>query len=131
MFRNSAMRKFLAWTILAAAIAVIAWFVHMQRDLTSQALPQQNMMELSYPKPGIILPMSSPKQAATVILLHGLGDSSAGWEPVGMQLRSSLPHVKWVFPTAPMVCSTRVRDCIDRHALRCSHHRFRRVVFIP
>ncbi|KAK9867401.1 hypothetical protein WJX84_005744 [Apatococcus fuscideae] len=36
---------------------------------------------------------------ATVIFLHGLGDTGNGWAPVGAQL--NIPHVKFIFPTAP------------------------------
>lgn len=61
------------------------------------------MQSLSYPAPDVITASSSSKTNATVILLHGLGDTSAGWTPVGMQMRSALPHVKWILPTAPTV----------------------------
>ncbi|KAI8354364.1 Phospholipase/carboxylesterase [Mortierella sp. GBAus27b] len=37
------------------------------------------------------------KHTATVIILHGFGDSGAGW-----QLKTSLPHVKFIFPNAPI-----------------------------
>jgi predicted esterase len=39
---------------------------------------------------------------ATVIFLHGLGDSGAGWAPVTEHLRKLLPHVKFVLPNAPV-----------------------------
>jgi predicted esterase len=32
-------------------------------------------------------------------MLHGLGDTCEGWASVAPQL--ALPHVKWIFPTAP------------------------------
>jgi lysophospholipase-1 len=32
-------------------------------------------------------------------MLHGLGDTGSGWSSVAPEL--ALPHVKWVFPTAP------------------------------
>ncbi|KAI0784855.1 Phospholipase/Carboxylesterase-domain-containing protein [Abortiporus biennis] len=49
----------------------------------------------------IIKPTST--HTATVILLHGLGDSSQGFAPVAMFLNKTveLPHVKWIIPTAP------------------------------
>ena len=37
-------------------------------------------------------------QSATVIWLHGLGDSGNGWAPIAHEL--NMPHVKWVFPNA-------------------------------
>lgn len=91
-------------------------------------------MELSYPAPDVIAPASSQKQAATVILLHGLGDTSAGWKPLGMQMREALPHVKWIFPTAPMVRQHGVYACgpmpllftqhiSDSHAVDLLFHR--------
>jgi len=51
-----------------------------------------------------------PKGAhtATVIFLHGLGDTGYGWKPVADQLSRdpSFQHVKWVLPHAPTVPCT-------------------------
>lgn len=43
------------------------------------------------------------KHTATVIFMHGLGDSGYGWKPVADQLSrdQGLQHVKWVLPHAP------------------------------
>lgn len=43
------------------------------------------------------------KHTATVIFVHGLGDSGYGWQPVATMLGSSpsLKHIKWVLPHAP------------------------------
>lgn len=38
---------------------------------------------------------------ATVIWLHGLGDTGEGWADVGPQLQQLLPTVRFLFPTAP------------------------------
>ncbi|KAI9505151.1 hypothetical protein GGI25_000344 [Coemansia spiralis] len=38
---------------------------------------------------------------ASVIFIHGLGDSGHGWEPVAQILSRSLPHVKFILPHAP------------------------------
>ncbi|WVN87855.1 acyl-protein thioesterase 1 [Cryptococcus depauperatus CBS 7841] len=47
----------------------------------------------------------SPKEAhtATVIFLHGLGDSGHGWLPVAKMLWNSFPNVKWILPHAPSI----------------------------
>ncbi|KAF9559172.1 Phospholipase/carboxylesterase [Agrocybe pediades] len=44
------------------------------------------------------------KQTATVIFIHGLGDSGLGWKPVADMFRRdpALAHVKWVLPHAPV-----------------------------
>ena len=39
------------------------------------------------------------RHSASVLLLHGLGDTADGWAPVGPQL--NLPHVRFIYPTAP------------------------------
>jgi predicted esterase len=39
------------------------------------------------------------KHTATVIMLHGLGDTGNGWAPVAPEM--AMDHVKWIFPTAP------------------------------
>jgi len=43
------------------------------------------------------------KHTATVIFVHGLGDTGKGWEPVAQMLSkdSELHHVKWILPHAP------------------------------
>lgn len=51
-------------------------------------------------------PLSFPaktKHTATVIILHGLGDTGRGWSEFGPMLQASMPYVKFVFPTAPTV----------------------------
>ncbi|BGO95130.1 RHTO0S01e01420g1_1 [Rhodotorula toruloides] len=50
-----------------------------------------------------VLP-SLQKHSATIIFLHGLGDSSAGWVPLAAALRQKkqFGHVKFVLPTAPV-----------------------------
>jgi predicted esterase len=57
---------------------------------------------------------------ATVIMLHGLGDSGEGWAPIGAEFSPDLEHVKFVFPNAPMVCvcvfvawEACARACVD------------------
>ena len=49
--------------------------------------------------PSIVLPAKTA-HTATVIFLHGLGDSGSGWEPVAQMLAPQLPHVKWILPNA-------------------------------
>jgi len=43
------------------------------------------------------------KHSATVIFLHGLGDSGEGWSPVANLLgkKEGLRHIKWILPHAP------------------------------
>lgn len=43
------------------------------------------------------------KHTATVIFIHGLGDSGEGWRPVAdlLQKDSGISHVKWVLPHSP------------------------------
>ena len=47
--------------------------------------------------PPVVVPATSA-HSATVIWLHGLGDSGSGWAPIAHEI--ALPHVKWVFPNA-------------------------------
>ena len=45
---------------------------------------------------------ATAKHTATVLFVHGLGDSGYGWEPVAQMLgrEKSLAHVKWILPHA-------------------------------
>lgn len=43
----------------------------------------------------------SASHSATVIFLHGLGDSGHGWAPVMRMLSKTLPFIKFILPHAP------------------------------
>ncbi|KNE56593.1 hypothetical protein AMAG_02387 [Allomyces macrogynus ATCC 38327] len=49
-----------------------------------------------------VIQNAKAKHTASVIFLHGLGDSGAGWAGIAPMLANALPHVKWVFPNAPV-----------------------------
>ncbi|KAG5648792.1 hypothetical protein DXG03_000141 [Asterophora parasitica] len=44
------------------------------------------------------------KHTATVIFVHGLGDTGHGWKPVADMFRTdpALAHVKWILPHSPV-----------------------------
>ncbi|KAI0717952.1 Phospholipase/carboxylesterase [Fomitopsis betulina] len=48
------------------------------------------------------------KHSATVIFIHGLGDSGHGWKPVADMFSrdAALGHIKWVLPHAPTMAVT-------------------------
>lgn len=35
-------------------------------------------------------------------MLHGLGDTGDGWAEIASDFQAVLPHVKFIFPTAPV-----------------------------
>lgn len=49
----------------------------------------------------IVSPTNESLQSATVIICHGLGDSSEGFADVAEHLSSQMPYVKFILPTAP------------------------------
>lgn len=49
----------------------------------------------------LIIESTSTKAVATLIFLHGLGDTGKGWEGAIKYLASTLPHFRFVLPTAP------------------------------
>ena len=54
--------------------------------------------------PTVVQDPASGKHSATVIFLHGLGDSGSGISTIGQALVQNAPelgHVRFVFPTAP------------------------------
>ncbi|KAG0335586.1 hypothetical protein BG000_007394 [Podila horticola] len=55
------------------------------------------------PKLTAIVHDAPGKHTATVIFMHGFGDSGAGWAPVGEQISRYAPHIKMVFPNAPSI----------------------------
>ncbi|ORX90284.1 Phospholipase/carboxylesterase [Basidiobolus meristosporus CBS 931.73] len=48
-----------------------------------------------------VIQAAKGKHSATVIFLHGLGDSGNGWAPATAAIAPLLPHVKFVLPNAP------------------------------
>ncbi|KAL4062862.1 Phospholipase/carboxylesterase/thioesterase [Scleroderma yunnanense] len=50
--------------------------------------------------PPLIVP-AEQTHTATVIFVHGLGDTGYGWKPVADMLSRAMPHVKWILPHAP------------------------------
>ncbi|KAI0065955.1 Phospholipase/carboxylesterase [Artomyces pyxidatus] len=63
-------------------------------------------MSISAPKLVIVPPTT--EHTATVIFIHGLGDTGHGWKPVAnmFQADPELSHVKWVLPHAPTLSIT-------------------------
>ncbi|KXS22206.1 Phospholipase/carboxylesterase [Gonapodya prolifera JEL478] len=43
------------------------------------------------------------KHTATVIFLHGFGDTGMGWQILSDELGARFPYVKWIFPHAPVI----------------------------
>lgn len=58
-------------------------------------------MAPKYPPP--IVADATGTHTATLIMLHGLGDTGDGWADVAKQFKAALPHVKFIFPTAAQV----------------------------
>jgi len=48
-----------------------------------------------------ILPRAAHK--STIIFLHGLGDSGAGWRPLAETLAPTFQNTKWILPHAPEI----------------------------
>jgi len=61
--------------------------------------PKSLVMSLSAP---LILPPDKKKHSATVIWMHGLGDTGDGWRDVMEIIQTKNPHIKFILPTAPI-----------------------------
>ena len=70
------------------------------RTRTSALAARATMSSLSYPRATVVPPRAGDP-TAVVFMLHGLGDTAAGWTDVAFMLRDAVPHAKWVLPTAP------------------------------
>ena len=55
---------------------------------------------LSYPEPIII--DAATDHSATVIWIHGLGDTGNGWKADMMAISKLFPYIKFILPTAPL-----------------------------
>eukprot|EP00276_Gloeochaete_wittrockiana_P010990 CAMPEP_0184656196 /NCGR_PEP_ID=MMETSP0308-20130426/15947_1 /TAXON_ID=38269 /ORGANISM="Gloeochaete witrockiana, Strain SAG 46.84" /LENGTH=222 /DNA_ID=CAMNT_0027093197 /DNA_START=143 /DNA_END=811 /DNA_ORIENTATION=- len=52
------------------------------------------------PPPSDIVVKPKQKHTATVIFLHGLGDTGHGWADVAPDFQAAVPYCKFIFPTA-------------------------------
>ncbi|CAG8634805.1 7932_t:CDS:2 [Paraglomus brasilianum] len=50
----------------------------------------------------VIRQARGPQHTATVLFLHGLGDSGKGWIQTADQIGQTMPHVKFILPNAPV-----------------------------
>jgi hypothetical protein len=57
-----------------------------------------------YRAPIVVQPSGGASaHSATFIMLHGLGDSGDGWAAIADEFSPELPHVRMIFPHAPLV----------------------------
>ena len=93
--------RFLALSLLVlAVVALIA--LHDPDRSTSSPVVALNT-DMAALRVLTVAPIT--KHTATVIFVHGLGDSGHGWKPVAEMLQDNpeLHHVKWVLPNARVV----------------------------
>ncbi|XP_049850960.1 uncharacterized protein LOC126324502 [Schistocerca gregaria] len=57
-------------------------------------------MDSMYKAPIVLEALVKPSKG-TVILIHGLGDSGAGWLPTAKQIQRAIPSAKFILPNAP------------------------------
>jgi hypothetical protein len=50
--------------------------------------------------PLVLPPIDKKKHSASVIWMHGLGDTGEGWRDVMEILQENNPHIKFILPTA-------------------------------
>jgi len=90
---------------LKTSIAVLTTYFLTSRvwSFISNSTPIAGQMAALHPLKYLTV---NPRAAhsATVIFIHGLGDSGHGWKPVADMFGadSALSHVKWVLPHAPV-----------------------------
>jgi lysophospholipase-2 len=67
---------------------------------TKAATNMSSSQTLRYRSP-IVIPARQQPHTATVIVLHGLGDTGDGWAGAAPELAQALPHARFIFPHAP------------------------------
>ena len=63
-----------------------------RKPIGASARRQASTATASMPQPIVIPPKA--QHSGSVIMLHGLGDSGAGWADIAQLFAGSLPHVK-------------------------------------
>ncbi|CAF0899059.1 unnamed protein product [Brachionus calyciflorus] len=67
---------------------------------SKKSLTNKKSHEYNSSKTMSVILKPTAKQTATVIFLHGLGDTGHGWSSVFSEFKR--PHIKYIFPTAPI-----------------------------
>ena len=74
----------------------------MSSSSSSSSASEDAVAMAEYPKPIVVEPRESGGATRTVVMLHGLGDTGAGWASAAQQIRAPA-NTRWVFPTARTV----------------------------
>lgn len=64
-------------------------------------LHQPPPLRMPVPLKAITVPPPRAAHRATLILLHGLGDSGHGWSSLAAPIQKAFPGTKCIFPHAP------------------------------
>ncbi|KAH7909450.1 Phospholipase/Carboxylesterase-domain-containing protein [Hygrophoropsis aurantiaca] len=104
--------------LTAFIFLVIAYIYNTRVDIDSSfsassgsSIPGQSDIEINFQEHtsmAALTPLKyltvSPlaKHTASIIVLHGLGDTGHGWKPVADMFSPELRHVKWILPHAPI-----------------------------
>lgn len=92
--------RLLVRVVSAVAVVLLAVYLYLQ----SKAIVTNDTMSAIAPLKFITVPAIS-RHTATVIFVHGLGDTGNGWKPVADMFKRDpgLHHVKWVLPHSYVV----------------------------
>mgnify|MGYP002388140664 CR=1 FL=1 len=61
------------------------------------------LSNMSQEQQPIVVPAAQEPQSSALIMLHGRGDSAAGWAHLAAVLSPGLPHTTFIFPNATVV----------------------------
>jgi hypothetical protein len=94
----------LSWLDQAKLRRILRFLSIILLYITMASAALKNPSILRHPFFTSLMVLQPPQQpaTATVIFMHGLGDTANGWMPMLQhELSPSLPHVKFICPTAP------------------------------
>ncbi|TFK43840.1 Phospholipase/Carboxylesterase-domain-containing protein [Crucibulum laeve] len=95
------------WTLIVGVLTVVSFISLRPSAKSSSSSPPHHkdspMMAAAASLKHITVPPVA-KHTATVIFVHGLGDTGHGWKPVADMFRvdPALAHVKWILPHSPI-----------------------------
>ncbi|KAJ3013930.1 hypothetical protein NUW54_g1445 [Trametes sanguinea] len=96
------LRTALILSILVLLAAYLRWpWASSTNQRRATASPQASTDMAAALKVLTVTPRA--KHTATIIFVHGLGDTGYGWKPVADMFAAEMQHVKWVLPHAPSI----------------------------
>jgi len=86
---------------LVSFLLFCPFILYLLNSQTSYIAADHHIMSAAHTSLKVAVKNATGTHSATVVFMHGLGDSSVGWSFLATHMKT-LTHIKWIFPNAPV-----------------------------